>query len=417
MAPDPDRLRRLIGGDDLAWIVDRVRGRLASGRPVEGRVTLREATLPQQRAAARLLGRRVVPGRALSVRLEDVDDVLRRSGADPDGLASAVITLTGPVVDRAAQRAADERAWDAVFAALDAAVADRPELAGWAAGLRGTGALRRVSADPQDAADLVADVAAVLVELPAAGEPVGVFARRTLGSAHALDEDRRVARLLLGPLSVLSGVPDGEGAAWRREVWAALGVLRDDLSSTTLVLGLPGDAISATGRVLGACADAGQPCVLTLRQIVHDPPRLAVEGRTVSVCEGPVVVSLAADRLGAACSPMVCVGGQPGVATMRLLRLLVEAGARLRYHGDFDWGGVRIGNVLFDRIPMSPWRFDAAAYRAAAASMPAAPLRGRPAAASWDPELGPAMHEAARQVEEEAVIDALLDDLDTTGTR
>lgn len=411
MAPEPGRLHRLLGGPDVAWIVARARGRLESGRPLTGRVTLRDATTPQQRAAARLVGRRVGVGRALSVRLEEVDDVLRRSGAEPHGLASAVVTLTGPVVDRAARRAAEDRAWCAVFAALDSAVADRSELAGWADGLRRTGALRRVSADATDAADLVADITAVLRGLPAADEPVGVFARRTLGAAHALDEDRRVARLLLGAVSVLAGLPDGEGAGWRREVWAGVGVLRDDLSSTTLALGLPGDSTSAVGRVLGACGDAGQPAVLTLRQLVHDPPRLAVAGRTVSVCEGPVVVSLAADRLGAGCAPLVCVSGQPGVATMRLLRLLVEADAHLRYHGDFDWGGLRIGNVLFDRVPMTPWRFDAAAYGAAAGSALAAPLRGRPTVASWDTELAPAMQRTARQVEEEAVVDALLDDL------
>ena len=86
----------------------------------------------------------------------------------------------------------------------------------------------------------------------------------------------------------------------------------------------------------------------------------------MSVCENPVVVGEAADRLGAAAGPLVCIGGQPGAAAMTVLRAAVAAGATLRYHGDFDWGGVRIGNVLFDRLPLSPWRFDAASYRAAA---------------------------------------------------
>lgn len=411
VTPDPDRLRRLLGGEDVAWIVERARARLESGRPLTGRITLRGASTSQQQAAARLLGRPPGVGGAVSVRLEEVDDVLRRSGADPDGLASAVVALSGPVVDRAAERAAEDRAWAAVFGRLDAAVADRPQLAAWAAGLRRTGSLRRVSSDADDAARLVTDLATVLGELPADDEPVGVFARRTVGAAHALDEDRRVARLLLGAVAVLAGMPDGEGAAWRREAWSRVGVLRDDLSSTTLVLGLPGDDITVTGRVLAACARSGQPCVLTLRQLAQDPPRLEVADRTVSVCEGPVVVSLAANRLGARCAPLVCVGGQPGVATMRLLRLLVEAGAHLRYHGDFDWGGVRIGNALFDRLPVEPWRFDAAAYREASGSALGAPLRGRSVAASWDAELAPTMSAIGRQVEEEGVIDALLSDL------
>lgn len=220
-----------------------------------------------------------------------------------------------------------------------------------------------------------------------------------------------MARLLLGAVAALGGLPEGHGAAWRREAWAGVGVLRDDLSSTTLSLGLPGDLRSTSGQVLRACTAAGQPCVLTLRQLATDPPRFDLDGRTVSVCEGPVVVSLAADRLGTDCSPLVCVGGQPGVATIRLLRLLAAGGALLRYHGDFDWGGIRIGNVVFDRLPATPWRFDAASYRALSVSDAASPLRGRPTPATWDPELAPAMAELGSQVEEEAVIDGLLADL------
>ncbi len=82
----------------------------------------------------------------------------------------------------------------------------------------------------------------------------------------------------------------------------------------------------------------------------------------MSICENPVVTAEAADRLGAAAAPLVCVGGQPGVAAMTLLRNLAENGAKLRYHGDFDWGGLRIGNVVFGRLPVVPWRFDTAAY-------------------------------------------------------
>ena len=51
---------------------------------------------------------------------------------------------------------------------------------------------------------------------------------------------------------------------------------------------------------------------------------------------------------------------------MHLLRMLAEAGCELRYHGDFDWGGIRIGNVIFGRLRARPWRFDTADYRAAA---------------------------------------------------
>jgi uncharacterized protein (TIGR02679 family) len=93
---------------------------------------------------------------------------------------------------------------------------------------------------------------------------------------------------------------------------------------------------------------------------------------------------------------------------MHLLRLLVAAGAELRYHGDFDWGGIRIGNVLFDRLPVRPWRFDTASYRCASAGHL---LTGTPVAARWDDHLADAMTEAGQAVEEELVLDGLLSDL------
>jgi uncharacterized protein (TIGR02679 family) len=133
----------------------------------------------------------------------------------------------------------------------------------------------------------------------------------------------------------------------------------------------------------------------------------------VWVCENPVVLALAADRLGPRCPPLICTSGQPGAAVMTLLRRLAAAGAHLVHHGDFDWGGIRIGNVLNARLPVAPWRFDASAYERAVAGHPGPRLRGAPVGAAWDAEVSAAMQRAGRVVEEEAVVDELLDDLAT----
>ena len=96
---------------------------------------------------------------------------------------------------------------------------------------------------------------------------------------------------------------------------------------------------------------------------------------------------------------------------MHLLRALHEAGARLSYHGDFDRGGLRIANVLFRRLPVTPWRFDAASYRAATATRSGRGLSPPAATASWDAGLAPAMTQIGTAVEEEHVLDDLLSDL------
>jgi uncharacterized protein (TIGR02679 family) len=408
---DRERLTRLLGQPELQWLVGRVRRRMERGESLDTTVTRTGASTAERAAVARLLGRKARPGNTVTVSLSAVEDVLRRSGIAPEGLAQAVIALTGPVTLREEAAAAEERGWREAYAPLDAVVEMRQDLADWYERIRASGLVRRVAGNFADAAPLLADLAAVIRNLPADGEPLGRFAARVAGGAHALDDDRSLATLALGAARVLAGLPEGSGAQWRREVWAGVGLLRDELSATVLTLGLPGDGRTATGRALGALSEAGQPAVLTLRQLVRDAPTLALSGHVVSVCENPVVVSGAADRLGAVCAPLVCTSGQPGAAALHLLRLAQRSGASLRYHGDFDWGGIRIGNVLFDRLDVRPWRFDAAAYRDATDRHQGRELAGTPVDASWNADLRATMTTTGLAVEEELVLDELLQDL------
>jgi Protein of unknown function C-terminus (DUF2399) len=51
----------------------------------------------------------------------------------------------------------------------------------------------------------------------------------------------------------------------------------------------------------------------------------------------------------------------PSAAQQTLLAQLAAAGAgaRLRYHGDFDWAGLVIGNFVMREFGAEPWRFGA----------------------------------------------------------
>jgi uncharacterized protein (TIGR02679 family) len=434
-AVELERLGRLLGDPGLEWLLARVRRRLELGQPLEGSVTLADASAAQRRAAQTLLGRRPRAGRTLSVPLPAVDEVLRRCGASPDGLAAAVIALTGPVVVRAEESAAERLAWEWAFAPLEEMVGQRAEsrsegseeLVGWLAQLRGSGVLKRLEPDAAKARELLERLATVLAALPADGEPLGRFAAHHAGGAHALDDGQPLATLALGAIRALCGrspvavqSPDSVESPTqsRRATWALAGVLCDELSSVVLTLGLPGEHLTGSGRILQVALETGEPVWLTLRQLVRDPPEWGaavpggLSGHTVYVCENPVVVELAADRLGSQCAPLVCTNGQPGVATMLLLRSLSAAGARLAHHSDFDWGGVRIANVLHARLPVVPWRFDAEAYiRATGTVTLSQPLSGISTSASWDPGLSETMCGVGLRIEEESVIEELLADL------
>ena len=415
-ATDADpRLHRLLGGEPLAWLVRRARDRLEDGRPVTGTVTLPAATPEQRRAVERLTGRPARAGASLSVSLTEVDRILRDSGAAPGGLAEAVPRLTGPLRDRHRERAESAAAWGAAYAALDDVLEGRAELAGWRTWLDTTGVVRRLAPGPEAARLLLAQVAAVLRRLPSGGVPLGRLAAECCGDAHALDDGRPAGTLVLSAVRALAGLPFAAepGADSRRAAWAAAGVHLDELSSLVLCLGLPGDTRTALGRTLASCREAGQPAVLTLRQLrCHHEPLPA--GR-VRICENPVVVAAAADEFGARCQSLVCVGGQPSAAGWRLLELLAAVGAEFGYHGDFDWGGVRIAGAVYHRVNWRPWWYDRQAYEAAVSAArpltPLAALAGEPAETPWDPELAAAMRHRDVRIEEELALDALLQDL------
>jgi uncharacterized protein (TIGR02679 family) len=410
---DLDRLRRVLGRDETRWLIERLRKRLAAGQPLSGRVTRSAATPEQRRAIDTLLGRPPRLGQSLTVPLDELDAVIRRSGLHPEGLEGAIVALTGPVVRRAEVRAEQEQAWASALAPLTDVVARRPALRPWFDRAVARGLIKRLCGAPANAAPVVASTARLLDRLPVAGVPLSQLANDVAGEAHALDPGRPLSAIVLSAVrrTWWTGATEPPTPAQRRRaLWDCVGVLTDELSSTVLTLNLPvSRPVDANlARIVATAAEAGEPLVLTLRQLTRSV--VAFQPKPVFVCENPAVVLAAANTLGAACPPLVCVSGQPTAAVLRLLSQLSESGCPLYYHGDFDWGGIRIANLLWGRFPMRAWRFDTQSY-VAGVSRRSAPLRGRPVTAVWDPDLRATIERHGVRVEEEAVLTDMLADL------
>jgi uncharacterized protein (TIGR02679 family) len=145
-----------------------------------------------------------------------------------------------------------------------------------------------------------------------------------------------------------------------RQIWARAGVLVNELARPALLLNLPGAGVRADG----------EPAYFSLRTLLRSPPRWDVEGRIVHVCENPNFLAIAADHLGSASAPLVCTDGMPAAAQQTLLVQLARGGAQLRYHGDFDWPGVRIGGYVMRAFGARPWRFGARDYEEAVRAAP-----------------------------------------------
>lgn len=548
---DREALVRLLGGPETAWIVERLRRRLAAEEtsgagpsdvhdpPLTGSIVLHHPSDAQRAAAASLVGRPRRGGATLRIDVGLLDSMLRR-GPWASGLVDAVVALTGPVLDPSAVRRREALAWERardrllpVLEHLQEGLQeglqeqdDTPDLGertdlstwwtAWCAGgglkrlaraeqrrlgcasplpspspspiapgrlspLRGqltpdppSPVLNQLTPDPPSpgvparepaippsehplpevAADLVDRLAAVLLALPAPGEPLSVIARRAVGDAHALDGARPLGRLAVTVLGawLTSRRPPGASVPTPspRDVWAGVGVVMSTVASSVLCWGVPGSSAdedgfdpvttpgspgaptsmteaAATALALEAMRSALQPSLLTLNQVrsggVPALPRHAL----VHVCENPTVVEVVAEQartrahdggtgVGARLPVLVCTSGQPSTAVIELLLRLTSAGAECAYHGDFDWAGLRIATALGSRVPWRPWRFRATDYLELVRSIgPGDPeplrLRDTPAESPWDPDLALAMERVGVAVEEEVVADQLAADV------
>jgi len=405
-----ERLRALFARPGLVRLVARLRERAERGAG-SAYVLLADVDEEERREVAGLLGRAPGRGRSLRVPVREVEAVLARAGLAPD-LRSALEAAGGALRDRGAERAAHEAAWEAAFD-VDPTVPRAFATGPWLDELRASGLLKRLAGgDPGRARALLEDALAVLAKLPGHGQTLSTLAATALGDAHALDPGSPIATLVRRALRRSAGGDDAD-AERERELWAGAGiVVGGGITRTVLVLNLPAGGTAPTACMLRAAAGAGQPLWLTLRQLVQDRIAWPLAGVDVHVCENPAVVAEAADRLGPRAAALLCTGGQPGAAVHTLLAQLRAAGATLRYHGDFDWPGVRIANALIRRFDARPWHFDEAAYRAAARAG-GMPLEGAAVEPAWDPGLGRAMRERGIAVPEERVLGVLLESLRT----
>lgn len=395
------RLARLLGGPALLRLRMRLRGRYQRGLG-GGTVTLGKLDEAERIALGGLLGRRTAGGGSLTFDISDIDALLRRAGL-AESLRAALEVLDGPIVDVLAARSELQRQWARVHEGTGDA-----RLSALLALPRGQGLLKRLAGgSPERAGKLCEAAARVIGRLPVPPMARSHLAAELLGDAHALDSARPVATLVLAVLR--NGRADtlreaGEDES-DRALWAEAGVMVNELARPVLFLNLPTE-----GTPPGT---PGEPAYLSLRALLRSPMQWRVAGLIVHVCENPNIVAIAADALGAGSAPLVCTDGMPAAAQRTLLQQLHAAGADLVYHGDFDWAGIGIANVMIGQLRARPWRLAADDYRnACRLTLPGdRQLDDAVVEAQWDTELCSEMRARRTPVDEEAVARLLIEDL------
>jgi uncharacterized protein (TIGR02679 family) len=410
-----ERLQRLLGGDHLASLRKRLRRRfeLASLDGVVESFRISKLTTSEHAALASLLGRPQHYASSLQIDVRLLDAAFRNSGI-ASSLRDALERLDGPIANLASERLLSQALWSDVIRSCR-----HPGLVGLLENPASLGLLKRLAKrEPSTASRLCRRAEAVLQRLPTNGITRSQLAAEALGDAHALDGGQATATIVLAvcrqaiPQTYDDSVeetPDEErqGGERDRDIWAKVGVLVNELARPALFLNLPTSETTSYG------SSPGEPAYASLRVLLRSSPAWNVAGREVYVCENANLLSIAADRWGASCAPMVCTDGMPAAAQRCLLSQLASAGARLLYHGDFDWPGVRIGNHVMREHGAQPWRFCADDYEAALRATPtiAEPLAGKAVEAVWDPALTTVMQHHRVSIAEEGLAASLLADL------
>jgi uncharacterized protein (TIGR02679 family) len=406
---------RLLGGGELARLRQRLRRHFERHRGyLSGALQLNNLAPIEQEALALLMGRRPRLARSIRIHIEQLDGSLRAAGV-ADSLRAALEMLDGPIEDRAGLRQARLLRWAQVLGS------ER-----WHPVLRlglqtptAAASLKRLAHGEHSAAEqLLEQASRVMQRLPAAGITRAQLAAETLGNAHALDNGYPTATIVLSALRQESRPDDASATDEQnsetaraleraREIWARVGVLVNELARPALCLNLPLRSPVLIG------GSSGEPQYLSLRTLLRVAPAWHIDGTPIYVCENPNIVAIAADQLGPRCASLVCTEGMPAAAQRTLLTQLTQAGARLLYHGDFDWAGLRIANFVMRTWPALPWRFTTADYEAAVAHATHRlhSVGDVPVSASWDNSLTAAMKSCGQAIAEEAIVAGLLEDL------
>jgi uncharacterized protein (TIGR02679 family) len=404
-----------------SWLTRPIRAQLdeASDRQT---VTVDFSTLPPEAADcyADLLGQRARPVGRTRVNLGRVDEALR---ARPTGLSLIALleALGGPLENRRERRADTRTALANVWMSVRGhpAFMKHPELLAWLGDEKALSS--RLPGDAQRRLEVLKAALDVTEALPATGIGRSRLSWQVLRDTKALSvtaDDQHRRACVLRAVAALAGQAIPAGPAAERELWEAVGVSVDPLSSRVLIAGFRPGGHTAVPHSLQLKTSASLASVVTLADVdAWVSSGLFGLPAQVFICENPEVTVAALSEFGASCPALICTEGRPHLAAVRLISALIDAGVSASMHADFDWDGLSIVGAITQQ-GAEPWRMSAQDYAAAATAAaahdrPLPKLTGSAVPTRWSPELQHAMLKRKVEVheEDEGVLTTLLCDL------
>lgn len=192
---------------------------------------------------------------------------------------------------------------------------------------------------------------------------LAVLSAHATSDPHALDANSLCGKLFLHLLSIRANAKPPSTAEERAALYYHCGILCDSISSSVTQVGLCLYTESEEHSAYRAFRLRNEAGTLTLTNLAGILSATSPSGNAYLV-ENQMVFSQLCDQAPRFHSPLICTSGQPTVAVIRLLDLLVSSGTNLFYSGDFDGKGLSIALQLLTRYPdhLHLWHMTAADY-------------------------------------------------------
>src|SRR4051812_8224197 len=107
-------IRKLLGGEHLQRLVNRLRNRMSRGQALVGKIQLSRATPNERAAIDKLMGRLPTQGSSLTVDLDKLAATLAHAKAC-EYLEEAVVTICGPITDERLLSFSCDEKWERLW--------------------------------------------------------------------------------------------------------------------------------------------------------------------------------------------------------------------------------------------------------------------------------------------------------------
>ena len=234
------------------------------------------------------------------------------------------------------------------------------------------------------------------------------IAANLFGSAHALDDgtllERASRRALWCEFDSKVDYADG------RQVWHEAGITTDSISTPVLVWQLALNPETALGKLCSSANDACIPLHLSHFALSRHKIEFNAPEKPVYVFENPRLLEAAAEK--ALPHTVITTNGNPASSVITLITSLINQGATVFYHGDFDAAGIAICRRMVT-LGCTAWKMRTEDYlqglnKASARQLGLPEDEGQCGPTPWDINLQQAMQTHRRVVHEELMLEELL---------